>query len=497
MSQTNQRIAWSILCLIMLRIGLPASAQKQRVLMKEELTTEERSIFDSSAEQAQRVNTLTSKALRIGDKVPNIVMKKVFNYPGGQARLSDFTGKHILLDFWARNCGSCIGAFPKMERLQKEYSDKIQILAVCTYNTLEALNIFEPGFPKNSASVNIRTTTLPLVFNSEEMVDFFPHSSEPYLVWIDQSGIIRAMIDSWDINNNTIDTMLAGNYSAYPLASSFKRIERGKFADSFYDYYNNAYPILKEGNGRNIDKVVYVKRSMQNSLEYVVLAKLGNALGASACTIQDSTTGQIIGERALYNSLIDLFRYAHAIDDQQLVMVESAHPERYYKPNSGIVSNWLRDHLYSYEVFARTKQVRRALMEEALQDYFKNINANIERRKIKCLVLRRTSQRDKLKTRYPNKPIKHDTSGALLALQNGRYSYVVTKLQYYNLTIHQNKALPIFDETGFPKNYPIDIELKNLKDITGLKDQLKRYDLSLEETEREKEVLVLKDVQIQ
>ena len=55
------------------------------------------------------------KPLKIGDKVPDIEFKNIINYKSKTARLSDFKGKLVILDFWGTWCTSCIAAFPKME----------------------------------------------------------------------------------------------------------------------------------------------------------------------------------------------------------------------------------------------------------------------------------------------------------------------------------------------------------------------------------------------
>lgn len=53
---------------------------------------------------------------------PSIVGKKAEDFPltfeGRQARLSDFRGKVVVLNFWASFCGSCVEEMPNLDRLQ-------------------------------------------------------------------------------------------------------------------------------------------------------------------------------------------------------------------------------------------------------------------------------------------------------------------------------------------------------------------------------------------
>jgi len=51
---------------------------------------------------------------------------------GNIKRLSDYSGKYLLLDFWNRGCGACIMAFPKMKEISESYHDKLTIISIST-----------------------------------------------------------------------------------------------------------------------------------------------------------------------------------------------------------------------------------------------------------------------------------------------------------------------------------------------------------------------------
>jgi thiol-disulfide isomerase/thioredoxin len=59
------------------------------------------------------------RALTVGDTVPDITIRNVYNYPDSVIKLSDLKGKLTILDFWATWCGSCLSAFPEMHDLKK------------------------------------------------------------------------------------------------------------------------------------------------------------------------------------------------------------------------------------------------------------------------------------------------------------------------------------------------------------------------------------------
>lgn len=71
------------------------------------------------------------KPLNIGDTVPDITLHNVINYKDSVIRLSDFSGKGIILDFFSTWCGSCIAALSKLEGMQSHYGDSLQIVVVC------------------------------------------------------------------------------------------------------------------------------------------------------------------------------------------------------------------------------------------------------------------------------------------------------------------------------------------------------------------------------
>jgi len=55
---------------------------------------------------------------------------KAFDIEGKMAKLSDYKGKYILLDFWATHCAPCIQAIPELKQLNTKYKNDLIIIGL-------------------------------------------------------------------------------------------------------------------------------------------------------------------------------------------------------------------------------------------------------------------------------------------------------------------------------------------------------------------------------
>lgn len=145
------------------------------------------------------------KTLKVGDKVPDIIMKDITNYSKKEMRISDFKGKLLILDFWSTNCAICIAAFPTMEKLQEKFPNEIQILLANGYESSETIkNVY---MKKNG---KIPNPALPMANNVRVLRTLFPSAGVPHHVWIDGDGIVRLIGSFRNTHEKKIKQFLNG-----------------------------------------------------------------------------------------------------------------------------------------------------------------------------------------------------------------------------------------------------------------------------------------------
>lgn len=143
------------------------------------------------------------KPLSVGDEVPDIPFEMI-NYPQSTAKLSDFRGKLVILDFWGTFCTSCIATFPEEMELKKQFGDKVEILLVNSYEKKEKVEEFVKSFEEKKG---IRLT-LPMVVRDSMARGLFPHESVPHCVWINGNGEVIAITSSGEVDSMHIDAAL-------------------------------------------------------------------------------------------------------------------------------------------------------------------------------------------------------------------------------------------------------------------------------------------------
>lgn len=150
-------------------------------------------------------------ALKPGDKVPASfwqIKLNTLNSKGvlEEVSMGNYKNKAILIDFWACWCGSCIVKLPLMDSLQAKFAGQLKILPVngkVTKDTHFRIQELLSGktYPKYKLSI-------PTVVDDVIITKLFPHNSVPHYVWINQSGVVKAITLSFLVNEENLKQML-------------------------------------------------------------------------------------------------------------------------------------------------------------------------------------------------------------------------------------------------------------------------------------------------
>ncbi|MEO6733988.1 MAG: TlpA disulfide reductase family protein [Ferruginibacter sp.] len=165
-----------------------------------------------------------------------------YNYSVSTIQLSTFKGKLILLDFWSTWCSSCIEAFPKMQQLQNEFGNRLQVLLVNTYNGDDIKKV-KPFFEKYKVRTGA-AITLPYSLQQASLANYFPHKFVPHYVWIDAAGKVIAITSQLEVTKENISAILDG-----------KQVNMHTKNDDMN--FDNQQPLFVDGNGGTGIPMIY------------------------------------------------------------------------------------------------------------------------------------------------------------------------------------------------------------------------------------------------
>ncbi len=145
-------------------------------------------------------------AADVSDVAPEF---EIATQDGNVIRLSEFRGrKPVYVVFWNTWCSFCIKKVPRYIKLQEQFADKIEIIAINTTwsDSPEKMRVFEDRF-----NVNYST-----VFDLGKLItDRFEVTNVPTEFIIDVNGVIRyrnsvpeyaiAHLPDWSVTNVSID----------------------------------------------------------------------------------------------------------------------------------------------------------------------------------------------------------------------------------------------------------------------------------------------------
>jgi len=401
--------------------------------------------------------------LKIGDKVPDITINNIYNFPAKTAKISEFRGKLLIIDFWATWCSPCVAMISKMDMLQREFNGRVQFLPV-SYQQEKDVVPFLQRFGKG------REYAIPDVLGDTVLSKLFPHTYLPHYIWVDAAGTVKAITSYEDVNEPTINRMLNGQGTTLGVKNDNELIS-----------YDSSKPLFFNGNGGDGSTVTY----HSTFSTYVKGIPSGYTIDKL-----DTTTGIKITVKNLPPP--GLFQVAYmnvAYFGRNRMIFDTKDTSGLICPFKGeAAEEWLsRNHGFCYEL--QVPKAMRSQVNELMQSDLKMLlpgyRAHVEKRQRKCLVLVRTSNTDKIKSSGGQPSYHFDATQG--SLTNESIKLLCGEL---NIIYLHHLPTPVIDETGYTGNVDLGIEA-NMQHVDELNDALAAYDLKLEPKEREIDVLVI------
>jgi len=139
----------------------------------------------------------------IGNPAPDFILNDI---DGIEAKLTDFKGKVVLLDFWATWCGPCMKAMPHIQALSETYDEENVIIL--------GINSWEREKDKLRPLLNEHKITYRVLLDSnDEVIQKYGVKAIPKFFVIDKEGIVRysytGLPAESQIVQQNIETLLA------------------------------------------------------------------------------------------------------------------------------------------------------------------------------------------------------------------------------------------------------------------------------------------------
>jgi DNA/RNA endonuclease YhcR with UshA esterase domain len=299
------------------------------------------------------------------------------------------------------------------------------------------------------------------------MHTLFPHRGVPYVVWI-KDGKLLNTTDADQVTEKSISEILNNQVSSLETVNLMEKGRPAMLSNIFDTEKNTAllgYTFISKGRIRALDYGTWFHRSGGKTYgrQFTNLSLLD---------IYEALSYELFrqhGDNFSIKRIVNLVKNPEDIE----VNTEKEDKEtdsRLYTIDY-LVTKAESDSLYS--------RMLRVINENT------EFHASIQKKPTKCMVLRRTSNKDKMATKggvFTDAVLKNPS-----VLQNAILDYMISPLNANN----EITSLPVLDETGYKGK--VDLRFSNVKDLKTLQKELSVYDLALEETERNLLMLVIQD----
>ncbi|MCY4778561.1 TlpA disulfide reductase family protein [Sphingobacterium sp. UT-1RO-CII-1] len=387
-----------------------------------------------------------SMELKVGQMIPTLALMPILNYDKQELDLEEYREKVVILDFFDTYCVNCIAAMPKLQQLQDELSDKLQILLV-TWQDKETIE----KFYANNAYLKKNKVHLPTIYGDTLLKSYFPHKGVPHTAWLFQNKV-RAITFSDFVQRQNIAELYTKGAIKLPLKADFATEENISEVDTSDSNLITSLQITGYKDGSTWGGI---------KMEWDSLHNMGKSYFHNA---------DIFGA---YVAAWGKIKKPSFLLKEQRVVWKVKDPGKYRYLGKGGKNEWLLDNGISYQrVYSRQKDPSK-LAEIVISDLNAALGLRVywSEKEIPCLVLKRLSKK--------KNGIATD-EGEL-----GGTSVLAFMIDY------QGGFPPVVDEV----NSDVRMNIVDFSTLENLNEQLKKYGMVLEEGVRKVEVLVFEDLE--
>jgi thiol-disulfide isomerase/thioredoxin len=420
--------------------------------------------------------------LKTGDLLPDIKIVNLFNSPKSKVSTSEYKNKLLIIDFWATWCNPCVRALPKLDSLQNEFGNSIQILCVSNEDKSTVASFL--------SNINrVYKVNLPIVFGDTVINKMFPHIIVPQYVWV-KSGNVVAITGPEEMNRENIASLLKGKTVAMSQKKD-EKINIGKITGAIFS------PVLKTSNNESVQYGDIPESSLIMHSAFTRytegLYQGGGIPNDSLVTVCNTTIFQLY-RMALWKFGMQLFNQLNTVVDiNDPILYEKITNSRFdkspLKRTREETEQWNRLNRFCYELQVPSllsDQIFNIMLED-LNRYFGRlygIEGVIEKRNTRFLALSRMSAENRFATKGGSQII--DKSTYHLKTENVNFNILIGCLSQF-----LQFSPPIVDETSYQGN--LDIELNcTLTNLNSVNQELAKYDLRLVEKEKMMDVAVIR-----
>jgi thiol-disulfide isomerase/thioredoxin len=423
---------------------------------------------------------------------PEFFLNDISNYSKTKARLKDFEGKWLILDFWGRYCSNCIKSMPKMDSIQRQFKSNLQIVFIGS----SIIDMRTPNYNDKSVYAKLKEKhnySFAVAFDSILFNKFGIHGL-PYILIIDPKGNVKGITTS--ISKKNIEQFISGQSPKLTNhSSSMTSIE------NTIDFDPRNPFLIHENGGTDTDflfRSILTKWNPSMRSDYPGFHN-NNKWGHEGLLGPRLNDGiQILGL-----SLIGLYNTAYLGDRLIRPFQDSLYGEFWPKPvlelkdkSKFSINKITGTGIYCYSLINKLGNVSDAFLQKKMQrdleDYF-NYEVKVENRLMPCFIV--TSSKDaKAKLKTKNSEIPSDFYSDLIKNVSIKALLRMVAINASN-PIESSSSFPFFDETDIIDNIdvyaPINLRTgNNLNELIGV---LKKQGIYITQSEKEMQVIVICD----